>query len=188
MRGAILPGTEVAAQGLRWEVVTVESLGGQLLYRLRGVGGAVQGYEIDLLHPFERIDPVIRELQPHRAASLRNWLVYHEAFLLEQALGPHALLAIQPGRLDIQPYQLVPVLRAIRMSRVRLFLADGVGLGKTVEAGLVITELMARRESRTPHGRRNVLARPAPSDTMPLNTDARRELAVGHNHSWNEGS
>ncbi|MGO9598087.1 MAG: DEAD/DEAH box helicase, partial [Isosphaeraceae bacterium] len=74
-----------------------------------------------------------------------NWLVYHQAFLLEQALGPTALLAVQPGRLRIEPYQLVPVLRAIRSSRVRLLLADAVGLGKTVQAGLVITELVARR-------------------------------------------
>lgn len=45
----------------------------------------------------------------------------------------------------IEPYQLVPVLRAVQMSRVRLLLADGVGLGKTIQAGLVITELIARR-------------------------------------------
>jgi SNF2 family DNA or RNA helicase len=65
-------------------------------------------------------------------------------FLLKQALGPHALLAVQPGRLRIEPYQLVPVVRALPMSRVRLLLGDGAGLGKTIQAGLVITELMAR--------------------------------------------
>lgn len=72
-------------------------------------------------------------------------MVYHQAFILEQALGPDALLAVQPGRLRMEPYQLVPVLRAIQMSRVRLLLADGVGLGKTIQAGLVLTELIARR-------------------------------------------
>ena len=56
MTGTILPGTEVAARGMHWEVVTIESLGGQRLYRLRGLDGAVQGQEIDLLHPFENID------------------------------------------------------------------------------------------------------------------------------------
>jgi len=45
----------------------------------------------------------------------------------------------------LQSFQFVPVLRAIRMSRVRLLLADGVGLGKTCEAGLTLTELIARR-------------------------------------------
>src|ERR687892_707803 len=142
---SLLPGTEVVARGLRWEVVNAESLGTQTLYRLRGRDGAVSGKELDLLHPFESIEPIIHDLRPDRAAPLRNWLVYHQAFLLEQALGPHALLAVQPGRLRIEPYQLVPVLRALHMSRVRLLLADGVGLGKTIQAGLVITELMARR-------------------------------------------
>ena len=142
---SLLPGTEVSARGLRWEVANFDSLGAQTLYRLRGLEGAVQGQEIDLLHPFERIQPIEHELQPTKAAPLRNWFVYHQAFLLEQAFGSNALLAVQPGRLELQPYQLVPVLRALRMSRVRLLLADGVGLGKTIQAGLVLTELVARR-------------------------------------------
>ena len=141
----LLPGTEVEARGLRWEVVSTENLGQETLFRLRGLENAVLGLELDILSPFEKIKPVQHELRPENAAPLINWLVYHQAFLLEQALGPDALLAVQPGRLKIEPYQLVPVLRAIRMSRVRLLLADGVGLGKTIEAGLIITELVARR-------------------------------------------
>jgi ERCC4-related helicase len=142
---ALLPGTEVNARGLRWEVVSSESLGPQTLFRLRGLEGAVLGQELDILYPFEHIEAVVHDLRPERAAPLTNWLVYHQAFLLEQALGPNALLAVEPGRLRMEPYQLVPVLRAIRMSRVRMFLCDGVGLGKTVQAGLVLTELIARR-------------------------------------------
>jgi SNF2 family DNA or RNA helicase len=130
---------------LRWEVVTSQNLGPQTLLRLRGTENAVLGQELDILCPFESLEPVRHDLRPDRAAPLDNWLVYHQAFLLEQALGPAALLAVQPGRLRIEPYQLVPVLRAIRMSRARLLLADGVGLGKTIQAGLVITELIARR-------------------------------------------
>jgi len=141
----LLPGTEVQARSLRWEIVFSQKLGMQTLFRLRGLEGAVKGQELDFLHPFEPLYPVIHELQPEKAGPLRNWLVYHQAFLLEQALGPDALLAIQPGRLRLEPYQLVPVLRAIRMSRPRLLLADGVGLGKTIQAGLVLTELIARR-------------------------------------------
>jgi superfamily II DNA or RNA helicase len=141
----LLPGTVVTARGLRWEVVTSQNLGPQTLLRLRGTENAVLGQELDILSPFEPVEPVRHDLRPDRAAPFDNWLVYHQAFLLEQALGPSALLAVQPGRLRIEPYQLVPVLRAIRMSRARLLLADGVGLGKTVQAGLVITELIARR-------------------------------------------
>src|SRR5262245_63336066 len=141
----LLPGTEVQARGLRWEVVTSDSLGQQTLYRLRCLEGALRGQELDLLNPLEPITATVRAIQPERAAPLRHWLAYHQAFLLEQALGPSALLAVQPGRLRLEPYQLVPVLRAIRMSRTRLLLADGVGLGKTIQAGLILTELVARR-------------------------------------------
>lgn len=70
-----------------------------------------------------------------------------DAFLLEQALGPSALLAAQPGRLQIAACQLVPVLRVLQMLHPRLLLADDVVLGKTVEAGLILAELLACRRA-----------------------------------------
>ena len=53
------------------------------------------------------------------------------------------------GGVQIEPYQLAPVLRASRMPRVRLLIADDVGLGKTIEAGLIAQELIhSHRASR----------------------------------------
>ncbi|MEE9147975.1 MAG: helicase-related protein, partial [Candidatus Tectomicrobia bacterium] len=143
----LLAGTEVMARGLRWEVVFTQAIGDQELYRLRCLAGSLRGHEFDLLSPFEKIEPLASEMNPKQAARLQQWRVYHQAFLMEQALGPMALLAAQPGRLQIVPYQLVPVMRALRMSRPRLLLADGVGLGKTIEAGFVLAELIARRRA-----------------------------------------
>src|SRR5262245_30180847 len=142
-----LPGTEVELRGLRWEVIDATPMGDQTLVRLRGTGGAFGGSEVDVLTPFEEVRPVVHQIDPTRPTHLANWLVFHQAFLLEQALGPNALLAVTPGRLRIEPYQLVPVSRCLRMARPRLLLADDVGLGKTIEAGLVITELVARRRA-----------------------------------------
>lgn len=51
--------------------------------------------------------------------------------------------------IQIQDYQLDPVVRALRMPRVNLLVADDVGLGKTIEAGLVIQELLLRHRART---------------------------------------
>jgi ERCC4-related helicase len=143
----LLPGTQVEARGLRWEVVFSHPAGEQQLFRLRCLDGALRGNEVDLLSPFEKVNPLGTVLDPERAAPLPHFRLYLQAFLLEQALGPNALLAAQPGRLEIQPYQLVPVMRALRMSRPRLLLADGVGLGKTIQAGLVLAELIARRRA-----------------------------------------
>ncbi len=147
VRDVLVPGTPVRARGLSWEVVHAEPAGEQLRYRLRCTQGDLRGREIDLLSPFEHVEPLVTALDPKRAGRLQEWLLYHQAFLLEQALGPNALLATQPGRLTISPYQLVPVMRALSLSRPRLMLADGVGLGKTIEAGLVIAELIARRRA-----------------------------------------
>ena len=52
------------------------------------------------------------------------------------------------GAIQIEDFQLVPLLKALRMPRVALLLADDVGLGKTIEAGLILTELLIRRRVR----------------------------------------
>lgn len=52
------------------------------------------------------------------------------------------------GAIQVEDFQLVPLLKALRMPRVALLLADDVGLGKTVEAGLVLSELILRRRIR----------------------------------------
>ena len=50
--------------------------------------------------------------------------------------------------IEIEDYQLDPVVRAIQMPRVNLLIADDVGLGKTIEAGMVALELIIRHRAR----------------------------------------
>jgi hypothetical protein len=50
---------------------------------------------------------------------------------------------------SIEDFQLDPLVRAIDMARVNLLIADDVGLGKTIEAGLVIQEMLLRHRART---------------------------------------
>lgn len=50
---------------------------------------------------------------------------------------------------SIEDFQLDPLVRAINMARANLLIADDVGLGKTIEAGLVIQELLLRHRART---------------------------------------
>ncbi|MDR0416016.1 MAG: DEAD/DEAH box helicase, partial [Propionibacteriaceae bacterium] len=75
---------------------------------------------------------------------------YHSASLLRDALrigfrstgGPFRSLASL--NVDPRPYQYVPLLMALRQETVRLLIADDVGIGKTIEAGLVASELLAQ--------------------------------------------
>ena len=54
------------------------------------------------------------------------------------------LYSLRSGRVQFVPYQYRPVLRLIRADRPRLLIADEVGVGKTIEAGLIVKELRAR--------------------------------------------
>ena len=51
--------------------------------------------------------------------------------------------------ITIEDYQLDPLVRAVQMPRANLLIADDVGLGKTIEAGLIVQELMLRNRART---------------------------------------
>ena len=64
------------------------------------------------------------------------------------ASGPLDRLPISSpfhGAVQVEDFQLVPLLKALRMPRVNLLIADDVGLGKTIEAGLILSELLLRR-------------------------------------------
>ncbi len=63
--------------------------------------------------------------------------------------GLSTLYSLNAARIDFIPYQFRPVLRFIRSERPRLLIADGVGVGKTIEAGLILRELQARRDIRS---------------------------------------
>ena len=65
-----------------------------------------------------------------------------------QILSPSTtnLFSLRSGRVQFVPYQYRPVLKLIRSDRPRLLIADEVGVGKTIEAGLIIEELRARMD------------------------------------------
>lgn len=60
-----------------------------------------------------------------------------------------ALYSLNSGRVRFVPYQYRPVFKLIRADRPRLLIADEVGVGKTIEAGLILKELQARNEVKS---------------------------------------
>nr|WP_300337488.1 SNF2-related protein [Actinomyces sp.] len=62
---------------------------------------------------------------------------------------PKAFQAPFRSGVTLEPYQLEPLRRALAAPRTNLLLADDVGLGKTIEAGLVIQELLLRHRARS---------------------------------------
>lgn len=59
----------------------------------------------------------------------------------------NTLFSFRATRTTFRPYQFKPVLKLLQTGKARLLIADEVGLGKTIEAGLIWTELEARQEA-----------------------------------------
>ncbi|OJV90352.1 MAG: helicase [Chloroflexi bacterium 54-19] len=82
--------------------------------------------------------------EPHRLDAFLNAVRWGAA----SSADSRALQAPFRSGVDLEDYQLDPVARAIGMPRANLLIADDVGLGKTIEAGLVAQELIIRHRAR----------------------------------------
>lgn len=139
------PGTRIRARGLIWEVLGVDGSADHTRLMLRCVDGDMAGLEWDIHVPPEPIEPLADILDPLNPTPLALWRLMHRARVLNALPDGPEFVARSPGRVHVEPYQLVPLLRALEMQRPRLLLADGVGLGKTIQAVLIAAELIARR-------------------------------------------
>lgn len=113
-------------------------------------GGAEQRYRV-----FENNAKVVyyeSQLQAARAPSDERPVFtvqeLHARLTSLHTLSPSTanLFSLRSGRVQFIPYQYRPVLKLIRADRPRLLIADEVGVGKTIEAGLIIKELRARMD------------------------------------------
>jgi superfamily II DNA or RNA helicase len=146
------PGLKVAARGLEWDVIEADppppdtgpsQSPAQQRLRLVCTSQDLAGLEWDILHPLESVTLLQTDPDPRNQGTLDAWRRYHTAWLLDQIPSPITPL----GRLTAEPYQRVPLNRAMGMVRPRLLLADDVGLGKTIQAGLIAAELLIRRRA-----------------------------------------
>ena len=135
-------GSRVRVRGRRWTVSDVtRSIDGAAL-RLREIG---QSAALTLLTPFDRPLRIDADERP-RAVRPRRWLHELDRALLK--LHPFGSLhAASRAPIRLLPYQLEPALAVVRDGATRLLVADGVGLGKTIQAGLLLLELADRHES-----------------------------------------
>lgn len=145
------PGSLVRCRNREWVVLPSESPELLLLRPLGGTESDTTGIflplsrslQIDMIAPaaFPPPDPAL-------SGDYVSGRLLHDATRLtfRSGAGPFRSL----GRISVRPrpFQLVPLLMALRLDPVRLLIADDVGIGKTIEAALVARELLDRGDAR----------------------------------------
>ena len=139
------PGDLVRARGREW-VVLPETRAD--LLKLRPLGGAEEDATLIYL-PMEPEPPTPATFDLPNAkkpGSQEAALLLRDALRLKLRAGAGPFRSF--GNLNFEPrgYQLVPLLMALKLDTVRLLVADDVGIGKTIEAGLIVRELIDRGE------------------------------------------
>jgi superfamily II DNA or RNA helicase len=139
------PGSLVRARGREW--VVLPETRDQVL-RLRPLGGSDDDATL-LYLPLEPQAPepaTFPPPDPYKAGAQAAGLLLHDALRLKLRAGAGPFRSF--GNLAVEPraYQLVPLLMALRQDTVKLLIADDVGVGKTIEAGLIAREFLDRGE------------------------------------------
>lgn len=142
---SITVGNVVRCRGRQW-VVQPDSSGDPDTLILKPLGGSAAEI-IGVYTPLEEVVPDNPALpDPSRPGDFLSSRLLRDATRLSvsSSVGPFRSL----GRIAVQPrpYQLVPLLMALRLKTVRLLVGDDVGIGKTVESLLIARELLDRGE------------------------------------------
>ena len=143
------PGTLVNYRSRDWMVLPSAD---KDLLRIKPLGGTEEE-ETAVFLPLQLPGEEVRTAsfpypQPEEIGSFNTARLLYDAFRLSfrNAAGPFRCM----GKLSFRPrsYQLVPLVMALKMDVIRLLIADDVGIGKTIEALIILKEMMERGEVR----------------------------------------
>ena len=146
------PGARVVIRDAEWVVRRVDMIAdGAYQLVCDGVSELVREQEAVYLSSLEQIevlDPALTRLSPDRSPGFADSLLYMESQLRTTVPNDGRIHVGHEAAMDLVPYQLDPARQALARPRQRILIADAVGLGKTLEAGILVSELIARGRAR----------------------------------------
>ncbi len=159
IHSTIAPGMRIELRNEEWLVRRVDATqsGGQQLTCI-GLSELVRDKEALFLTELDNnkafgtrinvLKPEDTEFVADTSDSFIDSRFYIEALLRETPPTDHKLYLGHRAAMDVVPYQLQPTLQAFNQPRQRILIADAVGLGKTLEAGILVSELMRRGKGK----------------------------------------
>ena len=149
---SVAQGERVTVRDRPWRVARVQEIAAdRSLIEVEALDG-FEPRRLSIVSPPEEIvvlGPEVPRLDAAGFESFPAWSRLHRLIAAVAVRETGVLSGARFGRVQVEAYQLAPALRLLAKPRPSLLVADDVGLGKTVEAGLALLELMARgRASR----------------------------------------
>ena len=148
-RNVLAPGARVLIRDAEWLVrrVDVTSTGGRAL-SVTGISEIVRNREAIFLTEAEKsieaLDPAQTNIVQDSSEKYSAGMLYIESLLRQTAPSDEHLYIGNEAAMDFVPYQLDPAIQALKQPRQRILIADAVGLGKTLAAGILLSELIRR--------------------------------------------
>lgn len=148
MRVALAPGARVVIRDEEWLVLGTNpaSCGGEAV-RVQGLSELVrdrQAIYLTRLDEVQLLSPEETELVHDDSPRYRRTRLYVEALLRRTPPTGQALTIGHQAVMNRAEYQWLPASKALQQLRPRLLIADAVGLGKTIEVGILLSELIRR--------------------------------------------
>ena len=149
MSAVLAPGARIQCRDAEWLVRSVRrSSDGEQLLEVVGVSPFLREQQARFL---VNLEPDLKVLQPEETELVadpspryRDSLLFLEAHLRKTVPTGPELVVGHRAAMDVMNYQLQPAAKALAMPRQRLLIADAVGLGKTLECGILCSELIRR--------------------------------------------
>lgn len=146
---AFAPGARAVIRDEEWLIRRGDpATDGGYLLTCDGISDLVRGQSALFLTALEDhievLDPAQTVLVPDASPTYNATILYLESMRRRSVANDEQIHLGHRGVMNLVPYQLDPALQALRQPRSRILIADAVGLGKTLEAGILATELIQR--------------------------------------------
>ena len=146
------PGMRTIIRDEEWMIKKIDknSLGNKTLHCV-GISPLVKDKETIFLTDLENIqiaNPAEVQLVPDTSPCYKRTLLFLESQWRQQIPTDANLHVGHRAAMDLMPYQLDPAKLSLQRPRQRILIADTVGLGKTLEAGILMSELIARGKGK----------------------------------------